>query len=347
MPPANFAGRIGAFIAELSYQLLGYSAYLMPIVLVVLGWHYFWCRAVDAAYTKLVRRRAALRLRVVVPVARVRHARHASARRSVPAGTSATGSAALLAEYLNRTGSIILILTLLFLAIILSTQFSFGRLFAASGRCCAIACRGVRRVPRVARRTPARQAASGSPEEAPRQGAQGPSRRRRGSTRAGAGSRQDRRPAARAERATPAKKPSRTAAMVEAAAAALKAASSRPTPPRDDQAAAHRRSCDRRCRCPSPSGRRPNGRRAPTRCRRSRCSTRREANARSTSASSWTARGCSKRSAASSRSKDRSSRSIPARSSRPTSSSRTPASSTARSPALPTTCASRCRPSPC
>ena len=39
--------------------------------------------------------------------------------------------AALLAEYLNRTGSIILILTLLFLAIILSTQFSFGRLFAA------------------------------------------------------------------------------------------------------------------------------------------------------------------------------------------------------------------------
>ena len=54
MPPANFAGRIGAFIAELSYQLLGYSAYLVPIVLVVLGWHYFWCRAVDAAYTKLL-----------------------------------------------------------------------------------------------------------------------------------------------------------------------------------------------------------------------------------------------------------------------------------------------------
>src|SRR5205823_9710785 len=39
--------------------------------------------------------------------------------------------AAILAAYFNRTGSIILILTLLFLAIILSTQFSFGRLFAA------------------------------------------------------------------------------------------------------------------------------------------------------------------------------------------------------------------------
>src|SRR6185369_6872606 len=39
--------------------------------------------------------------------------------------------ASLLSAYLNRTGSIILILTLFFLAIILSTQFSFGRLFSA------------------------------------------------------------------------------------------------------------------------------------------------------------------------------------------------------------------------
>ena len=54
IPPANFAGQIGAFIGELSYQLLGYSAYLIPLVLVVLGWNYFWCRSLDAAYTKLV-----------------------------------------------------------------------------------------------------------------------------------------------------------------------------------------------------------------------------------------------------------------------------------------------------
>ena len=36
-----------------------------------------------------------------------------------------------MAEYLNRTGSVIVILTLIFLAIIMSTQFSFGRFFAA------------------------------------------------------------------------------------------------------------------------------------------------------------------------------------------------------------------------
>src|SRR5207244_1382898 len=57
-PPANFVGRVGAFLSELSFQLLGY------------------------------------------------------------------------AEYLNRTGSIIVLFTLMVLAVILSTQFSFGRMFA-------------------------------------------------------------------------------------------------------------------------------------------------------------------------------------------------------------------------
>ncbi|HWK12065.1 MAG TPA: DNA translocase FtsK 4TM domain-containing protein, partial [Vicinamibacterales bacterium] len=39
LPPDNFAGRIGAFLAELAFQLLGYGAFLIPLVLVVLGWH--------------------------------------------------------------------------------------------------------------------------------------------------------------------------------------------------------------------------------------------------------------------------------------------------------------------
>ena len=56
------------------------------------------------------------------------------ARRSAPAATSGMRSRPLLAIYLNRTGSIILILTLLFLSIILSTQFSFGRLFVVRSR---------------------------------------------------------------------------------------------------------------------------------------------------------------------------------------------------------------------
>src|SRR5262245_66562591 len=53
--PANFAGRVGAFLAQLSFQLVGYAAYLIPALLVVLGWHYFRCRSVDAAVAEVAR----------------------------------------------------------------------------------------------------------------------------------------------------------------------------------------------------------------------------------------------------------------------------------------------------
>ena len=38
---------------EASFQLLGYTAFLMPVVLGVVGWHYFWCTASRRGYTKL------------------------------------------------------------------------------------------------------------------------------------------------------------------------------------------------------------------------------------------------------------------------------------------------------
>ena len=50
---ANFAGRVGAFVAELSFQLLGYASFLLPAMVAVVGWRYFWCRPVTAVYTKL------------------------------------------------------------------------------------------------------------------------------------------------------------------------------------------------------------------------------------------------------------------------------------------------------
>lgn len=50
----NFVGPVGAFLAEMSYQTLGYASYLIPVLLVKIGWHSFWCETVDAGYTKLV-----------------------------------------------------------------------------------------------------------------------------------------------------------------------------------------------------------------------------------------------------------------------------------------------------
>ena len=41
-PPANFVGRVGAFLAELSFQLFGYGAYFLPGAIGIVGWNYFW-----------------------------------------------------------------------------------------------------------------------------------------------------------------------------------------------------------------------------------------------------------------------------------------------------------------
>ena len=129
--PANFVGRVGAFIAELSFQLFGYSAYLIPGVLAVAGWHYFWCQALDAAYTKLV----GVTLVVTCMSAFLSLAlgsAETAGRTFRAGGYLGTWVGAAMSEYLNQIGSVIVIVTTMMLAIMLSTQVSFGRVFAGA-----------------------------------------------------------------------------------------------------------------------------------------------------------------------------------------------------------------------
>ncbi len=128
--PANFAGRVGAFLAELSFQLFGYASYLVPAILVIVGWNYFWCRKVDAAGTKAAG--AALLFGCISAFLSLVFNTLAVSGKSFRAGGYVGEFLAReMADYLNRTGSLIVILTLIFLSIIMSTQFSFGRFFAA------------------------------------------------------------------------------------------------------------------------------------------------------------------------------------------------------------------------
>jgi len=129
--PANFAGRVGAFLSELSFQLFGYAAYLIPAVIAVVGWHYFWCQTPDAAYTKVTGvtlffgcASASLSL--------VFDSLDAGGNQFHAGGSLGGWIGSWLAEYLNRTGSLIVLLTLMMLSVILSTQFSFGRMFASA-----------------------------------------------------------------------------------------------------------------------------------------------------------------------------------------------------------------------
>jgi S-DNA-T family DNA segregation ATPase FtsK/SpoIIIE len=129
--PVNFAGRVGAFLAELSFQLFGYASHLIPAAMVILGWHYFWCRTVDAQYTKLVG--VGLLFGCVSSLLSLAFGSVDVAGKPFRAGGYlGEWLASWMAEYLNRTGSIIVILTLLFLAIVLSTQFSLGRMFSSA-----------------------------------------------------------------------------------------------------------------------------------------------------------------------------------------------------------------------
>jgi S-DNA-T family DNA segregation ATPase FtsK/SpoIIIE len=145
-PPVNFIGRVGAFLSELSFQLVGYAAYLIPAVIAVMGWHYFWCQSLDAAYTKLVG--VTLLFSCASAFLSLAFGSTDVAGKTYRAGGwIGTWLGAWLTDYLNRTGSVIVILTLMVTSIILSTQFSFGRMFAsATEGSRSLSARGIGRV---------------------------------------------------------------------------------------------------------------------------------------------------------------------------------------------------------
>ncbi len=131
--PANYIGPLGAFLSYLSFQSFGFAAYLIPGLLSVLGWQYFWCLQVDAIYTKYVGTITLLiALASFLSIAFDFDAGEIVISVDSAGGLVGSWLAANLANILNRLGSIIFILTLCFLSIILSTQASIGR-SAASG----------------------------------------------------------------------------------------------------------------------------------------------------------------------------------------------------------------------
>ena len=130
-PPVNFVGRVGAFLSEFSFQLFGYAAFLFPAVIGVAGWHYFWCQKPDAPYTKLTGA-ALLFLGSSAFLSLVFGDADVAGKTFYAGGSAGSWLGSALSEYLNRTGSLIVLMTLIILAVILSTQFSFGKMFASA-----------------------------------------------------------------------------------------------------------------------------------------------------------------------------------------------------------------------
>ena len=130
---ANFAGTVGAFVAEASFQLLGYASFLVPVVLLVAGWHYFWCRTLPAGYTKTIG--AGVLLLCVAALLALAVGTREAADTTVPAGGHLGALLASTAvHYLNRTGSAIVIISLGMLGFILTTQVSLSAMSTALAR---------------------------------------------------------------------------------------------------------------------------------------------------------------------------------------------------------------------
>ena len=106
----------------------------MPAVLLVVGWHYFWVRALAAPYTKLVG--AVLLFTSAAALLTLAFQRIRIGGKVVAAG-GFVGSAAAggLTSQFNHSGALIVVLTLLFLAALMVTQLSLGTVASGtSGR---------------------------------------------------------------------------------------------------------------------------------------------------------------------------------------------------------------------
>ena len=127
----NFAGPFGAFLATVSLQLFGFAAFLVPVALGFVAWHYFWCTEIDAGYTKLA---GVVLFTTCLAGLLALTADAFSEPTTMAGGLLGTAAAAVLTAYLGRTGAAILLLTFTALSLILTTQFSFGRAAASLAR---------------------------------------------------------------------------------------------------------------------------------------------------------------------------------------------------------------------
>jgi DNA segregation ATPase FtsK/SpoIIIE, S-DNA-T family len=143
-PARNFIGPAGAFLAELLIpQLFGVAAMLIPMVLGVAGWKLFWCKPIDAPYTKgagLAVLLCSLSAFLTLTFATV------TLEGEVIRAGGAVGEllASALLSSLNRTGAYIVVATSVFVSLILATQFSFATALSSVAEAVAVRARAIR-----------------------------------------------------------------------------------------------------------------------------------------------------------------------------------------------------------
>jgi DNA segregation ATPase FtsK/SpoIIIE, S-DNA-T family len=119
----NWIGPFGAHLADLIFQLCGYTAFLLPVALFVVGIRWFRSQTIDAPWAKLS---GALLMFVFLP-AEITLLHLPSVRSAIPAGgLMGTILAGGLRAALNPVGSNLVGLACVLTALFLTTRFSFS-----------------------------------------------------------------------------------------------------------------------------------------------------------------------------------------------------------------------------
>ncbi len=132
-PAQNFIGKFGSTLADLLLQIMGYPAFLLPVIFSIFGWKWLRSQRIENPVIKcigvvcLVASACALLGLLFPDYWRLGWSLKAG-------GIVGVLLAGWFQERFNFTGSLILILTLLFVSLLVATRFSFAALLAWSKR---------------------------------------------------------------------------------------------------------------------------------------------------------------------------------------------------------------------
>jgi len=125
----NFVGQFGANIAVLLISLFGLTAYVIPIILCFIGWNKFWNRPTEYHYTKAIGLGVmllCLATLINLTVDKLEIGGHLMENRS--GGELGRLISEGLIGVTKKPGALIITITALFLAVVITTHFSFSEM---------------------------------------------------------------------------------------------------------------------------------------------------------------------------------------------------------------------------
>ena len=124
--PRNWIGVLGAWMADLLFQLCGVAVFLLPVLITLLAVRWFFSRKVDSPAAKSI---GSATLLIFLPALMALLPWHWHWLHAIPAeGLLGRVVGDALIHYMNLTGAYILCATLIAVALYLSTAFSVGAL---------------------------------------------------------------------------------------------------------------------------------------------------------------------------------------------------------------------------